>query len=993
MGISLAVNRKLVVMFILSLLRLSALATLRTVGSVGIWLVLSTSVVFGAWFDPAWHYRVPIAIPVNTAVNSTVKVDVNFAAMLSNLGVAGTFDVNSPRIARANGVLSSQQQYADTLYAGATDAVNNSQGEIRFILQDSGPVTYFLYFDTTANGVKSANPATPINGNFEFGSITGISPQTPPGWQSASRSNPDMQAQMRPSELVAVTEPETVDIPNMTVITNGSPNTGAAAYLQGFRNSADTAGVATLTKSITVPASNPGVLNIRIRPEGWDSSQNGNLAEYDFIRVRLLNASNAVVLNVVGPELNNYSTCPFGPNYSINLHAPSGHLEIVTDNQPGYGVYNYWDNGLIYPHGIGMSAQFGRGNEPWITCSASLASLAGQTLTLEIRTQNEVSLRSWFLIDDVEWSVVTGALGTPIAYNPPLTPAKFNCVEAGDNGATGRLFTKLVGTSFDFDVVALNASGSVETNFVTEPLVEPDLPPPPPATKPVTVELVDGSSSTACDSRIPISPAVTQVLSFTPQDLGRKRASPIQVNHAFPNVRCRVTDDNESPRVVGCSADNFSIRPTALNITANVVADLTGSSVSATPAIKAGAPFTLTASSNSLGYNSTPLIDSSKVQAHAGAAQTGLVAGSFNAADPSTGVATASTFNYNEIGYFRFDAYGVYDDGFTNVDVGTDCTDDFSNTAISGRFGCKFGNPTATGYFGRFIPDHFRLLPGLTTPACNAAFTYFGQDGFSTAFTLVAQNAANTTTQNYGGNFARLGLNNWANFGFTAPALPTGAILSNSATLPSGVWVNGSAAIITKHKVSRPTDLVNETSITINAAPVDLDGVTMSASGVATLTKLRYGRMALQNAHGSELLDLPMTMQAEYWNGSSWVANSEDVCTNGIAFSLSDPVLTDSLAANALCIWDTGSSGSSGLGCPVMGNVMQQFKQPPALGNFNLNFKAPGIGKTGALDVTAIVPNYLQFNWKGLGDVNPSARATFGVYKGQRGTIYFREMY
>ncbi|MGH2901388.1 MAG: hypothetical protein ACRDMZ_22110, partial [Solirubrobacteraceae bacterium] len=47
-----------------------------------------------AWYDPTWHYRVPVSIPAASAVNSTVVVDADFAALLTQLGISGTFDAN-----------------------------------------------------------------------------------------------------------------------------------------------------------------------------------------------------------------------------------------------------------------------------------------------------------------------------------------------------------------------------------------------------------------------------------------------------------------------------------------------------------------------------------------------------------------------------------------------------------------------------------------------------------------------------------------------------------------------------------------------------------------------------------------------------------------------------------------------------------------------------------------------------------------------------------
>ena len=156
------------------------------------------------WFDtnavgtaPDWHYRVPVSIPAGTSVNSTIKVDVDFATLLTQLGVAGTFDVNSPRVVRSTGAQSTTQEFTDTVYTGVSDATGNGRGEVRFLLEDAGAVTYYLYFNITQNGVKTAWPAaSTIDGNFEF-SATGT--QNPPGW-TATTTNAAFDAQVRPSE-------------------------------------------------------------------------------------------------------------------------------------------------------------------------------------------------------------------------------------------------------------------------------------------------------------------------------------------------------------------------------------------------------------------------------------------------------------------------------------------------------------------------------------------------------------------------------------------------------------------------------------------------------------------------------------------------------------------------------------------------------------------------------------------------------------------------
>jgi MSHA biogenesis protein MshQ len=158
-------------------------------------------------------------------------------------------------------------------------------------------------------------------------------------------------------------------------------------------------------------------------------------------------------------------------------------------------------------------------------------------------------------------------------------------------------------------------------------------------------------------------------------------------------------------------------------------------------------------------------------------------------------------------------------------------------------------------------------------------------------------------------------------------------------------------------------------------------------------TEIRYGRIALSNAHGSELLDLPVTMTAQYWNGS-WIRNMEDTSTSGVTLALTDVTPTDGLVPSETCVFDSGNPGVSGIGCSTAGIAPKRFIEPPVGADFRLWLKAPGAGNWGALNLTATVPAWLRFNWKGAGDVNPSARVTFGVNAAKKSPIiYLRENY
>lgn len=562
-------------------------------------------------------------------------------------------------------------------------------------------------------------------------------------------------------------------------------------------------------------------------------------------------------------------------------------------------------------------------------------------------------------------SAVTSALlgsGVCGGGTPPAStaPANFNCVEVGANAGGGHLYTKLAGVAFNFDIVALKADGSVETSYAST------------ANKTVTVQLVDGAGATACASRASLVnwPAQT----FTSGHAGRMTASAAGVAGAYPNLRCRVSDGS----VTGCSTDNFAVRPIGLTITASANADATGGNPAATPTVKAGTSFILSATAQA-GYNGTPSLDVSKLQAHTGAARAGGLSGAFAAANAASGVATGN-FAYDEAGYFRFAANGVIDTAFTTVDAANgDCTADHSNSLVGGRFGCYFGNSAASNYFGRFIPDHFSISPGALTQGCGS-FTYYGQD-FTTDFTLFAQNSANATTQNYAGGYARLGLGNWSNFAFAA----SGATLVAGGTAPSGSWNSGVANMSASHSARRPQSgaPLPPADLTVTAQAVDSDGVTMTASAVSTAAAPhRFGRLRLANAVGSELLPLPLPLTAQYWNGQGFVSNSADNCT-----TISTPTLTffSQTADNQLAQGETTAS----------------FNATLVAGNGNLRFSAPGTGNFGFLDLSVAAPAWLKFNWDGVdqgGDGNwldddPRARATFGKRRGSDKVIIRREIY
>ncbi|MHB1014551.1 MAG: DUF6701 domain-containing protein [Desulfurivibrionaceae bacterium] len=316
------------------------------------------------------------------------------------------------------------------------------------------------------------------------------------------------------------------------------------------------------------------------------------------------------------------------------------------------------------------------------------------------------------------------------------------------------------------------------------------------------------------------------------------------------------------------------------------------------------------------------------------------------------GIATVSDLNWSEVGVVTLTA---------------------TNSTFLGNALTTTGT---TGNLGRFIPDHFAIAAGSVAEGCDPGnFTYFGQDGFSTAFTLTTQNTANATTQNYTGNFAKFDLTAWNNYNFTAawlPAAPNPAsTLLASTTAPTGSWSNGTASVIAKHLASRPAAPVAPATITVNAKPADTDGVTMaSAVAVQTAaTPLRYGRIVLQNAYGPETAAIKMRLLTQYYNGTSFIANPDDTCSKYSATSLTCGNLIGPITCTDVTASGVGISNG------------QYF-----------TLSAPM--KTGTLLYTLTVDSWLQYEWIAPIDYkdNPTGRANFGIYRGNDRIINWREI-
>ena len=580
---------------------------------------------------------------------------------------------------------------------------------------------------------------------------------------------------------------------------------------------------------------------------------------------------------------------------------------------------------------------------------------------------------------------------------PVAAAANFECLQTGvahnnvvaSASSRNPLYTKLAGTAFTLDLIALRTDGTIATSYAGA------------ASRNVRLELVNGEGSDACSRRAVLEPDASQTLTFGIADAGRKTAT-VTSRQSHANLRCRVTDFNQSPSIVGCSTDNFSVRPSAVVLQAAAVTTAAAPSAISLPAIAAGKNFSLRALTLAgTNYMGQLRLDTEKLTAQLpsqdNTIQAGGTVGLLQPSILSTNAAAQVLGNYGEVGYLYL-APGTYrDDVFTAVDsikgdciTGTANNENLADTLINGKYGCSVGNQTALTW-GRFYPDHLSVTPIALTAACTSSvpYTYFAEDGLTTQFALTARNTVGVTTKNYSGLFAKLNLQNYLAYGFSATPLSVGSVLASSSTVPIGQWLNGTAQVTAKHQISRPSAPQPQTLISVSAAPFDSEIPAGAAVQIGDATRLRYGRLQLKNVYGSELLALAVPLEAQYWTpGGYYITNADDSCTVVSPKTVVMRNYTKQLKACETQIFPITPVRLLSGRLPGAGLVLSK----PGVGNegsvdLSINLGSSGYGKN-CTSISESPADAARQPWFGS---DPSARMTFGIYKSRK--IYSRENY
>ena len=591
-------------------------------------------------------------------------------------------------------------------------------------------------------------------------------------------------------------------------------------------------------------------------------------------------------------------------------------------------------------------------------------------------------------------------------------PSGFNAFETSTaaNAVTGVIKTKVAGESFNLAVVALDDTPAVKTDFEST----------------VSIQLVNGSGSTDCASRSAIG-AVGSV-SFSMANQGRVNVAFTESN-AWQDVLVRMTYvPTSGSAVVACSTDHFAIRPDVLAVavtdndweTAGTARTLNSSTADGNVTHKAGKPFTVTATA----YNKAGAITSN----YAGAPAAVFVRSQLPYQETCTsctlsgvsfggsgGTVVSHTGQYSEVGVF---VMALQDLDFAAIDAGDGST----------QTERMIGSDEIT--VGRFIPDHFTLLAGSTVAAaCMAGgFTYMDQPFNRLTFTVESRNAGDAVTQNYNDTLAR------GMVAVVAENADSGTGLQTRLEgIPGTAWASGRFIFDAADIYFRRRTIVKDASVEpdgpfdalqfgLNLSDPDgvlLEGRNMNAatsgdciaagncdsqrigdiSGSAQTTRVRFGRLKLSNAYGSERLSLPMSMVAQFYNGSFFATNTLDSCTVIATANLAMHGYTGGVDNTNMSV-----AQNAGIGTPIVDGAGQITLAPP-----NPSGAAGGVTLCVALDnvltpacnanTPAALP-WLRGRWtpgNAAYTDDPTGHASFGMYKnssqGSGTTIYMRELY
>lgn len=220
-----------------------------------------------------------------------------------------------------------------------------------------------------------------------------------------------------------------------------------------------------------------------------------------------------------------------------------------------------------------------------------------------------------------------------------------------------------------------------------------------------------------------------------------------------------------------------------------------------------------------------------------------------------------------------------------------------------------------------------------------------------------------------------------ANTGSTVSSKENGPFNTGSSTTDYGLEVSG----------EDPTSFDN-------------DGLVDSQKFI-NQPKLRYGRMVLSSLGGTSGGNIKVPLKVEYWNGSRFIANAKDdrsQFATASGYQCKQTLWTEGGASNSTLSgsnampWESVDTGTSGklVAHADTGDdsLREQIRFWLRLDDTSdSGHTSPQLSDADECGSNGLAQPWLQYNWRGKGDEDPSTVVTFGIYRGNDKIIFRSE--
>lgn len=307
---------------------------------------------------------------------------------------------------------------------------------------------------------------------------------------------------------------------------------------------------------------------------------------------------------------------------------------------------------------------------------------------------------------------------------------------------------------------------------------------------------------------------------------------------------------------------------------------------------------------------------------------------------------------------------------------------------------------------GRFYPARFALISSSLTNSCSG-YSYMGQPGINISYSIEAHNVAGNKTQNYDGSFAKAtvsmvaennneGTNyqsrlsdfnstNWnqGSYVYSDDGVFDRLISSTASGTLDGPYKNLQVGIQLDDNDGSVSAL---TGLNMRAGTISDCGTAGNCNALALEDSLdvRFGQLKLNNVFGPETSPLDMVVQTEYYDGTSFVLNTDDSCTVLFGSAPELTAVTNSYSDNL----DAGETAPT-----LISNITS--------GLGVIQFSAAGVGNQGSVTYLYDTITYLPWlNTENDDDANdaasyadnPFGKITFGQFRGNDRRLYWREI-